>query len=433
MKKLILMLFITIPFVGHGQSWNKTFGGVSYEEGYSVQQTTDGGYIISGTTFTFGNGDYDVWLIKTDGNGNELWNKTFGGTNEDRGYHVQQTTDGGYIISGTTSSSGNGNYDIWLIKTDGNGNELWNKTFGGTNEERGYSVQKTSEGGYIISGTTSSFGNGNYDVWLIKIDVNGNELWNKTFGGTNYEESMSVQQTTDGGYIITGTTFSFGNGITNIYLIKIDGNGNEIWNKTFGGANNNWSYSVQQTTDGGYIIIGYTNSFGNGDANVYLIKTDGSGNELWNKTFGGTNDDGGVSVQQTTDGGYIVTGYTKSSGNGDADVYLIKTDGSGNELWNKTFGGTYEDSGFDVQQTTDGGYIITGKTLYAGSVNSDLYLIKTDGNGNVSSIFNIPSSSKRKLKKIVDILGKETIPDQSNLFIEIYDDGSSEKKLIIEK
>ena len=433
MKKLILTLFLTIPFVGHGQSWNKTFGGVSYEEGYSVQQTTDGGYIISGTTFTFGNGDYDVWLIKTDGNGNEIWNKTFGGTNEDRGYHVQQTTDGGYIISGTTFSFGNGNYDVWLIKTDGNGNELWNKTFGGTSEERGYSVQQSSEGGYIISGITSSFGNGNYDIWLIKTDGNGNEIWNKTFGGTNYDESISVQQTTDGGYIISGTTFSFGNGATNIYLIKADGNGNEIWNKTFGGTSNNWSYSVQQSTDGGYIIIGYTNSFGNGDADVYLIKTDGSGNELWSKTFGGTNDDGGTSVQQTTDGGYIVTGYTKSSGNGDADVYLIKTDGSGNELWNKTFGGTYEDGGFDVQQTADGGYIITGKTLYAGSVNSDLYLIKTDGNGNVSSIFNIPSSSKRKLKRIVDILGKETISDQSNLFIEIYDDGSSEKKLIIEK
>ena len=433
MKKLILTLFLTIPFVGHGQSWNKTFGGVSYEEGYSVQQTTDGGYIICGTTFTFGNGDYDVWLIKTDGNGNEIWNKTFGGTNEDRGYHVQQTTDGGYIISGTTFSFGNGNYDVWLIKTDGNGNELWNKTYGGTSEERGYSVQQSSEGGYIISGITSSFGNGNYDVWLIKTDGNGNEIWNKTFGGTNYDESISVQQTSDGGYIISGTTFSFGNGATNIYLIKADGSGNEIWNKTFGGTSNNWSYSVQQSTDGGYIIIGYTNSFGNGDADVYLIKTDGSGNELWSKTFGGTNDDGGTSVQQTTDGGYIVTGYTKSSGNGDADVYLIKTDGSGNELWNKTFGGTYEDGGFDVQQTADGGYIITGKTLYAGSVNSDLYLIKTDGNGNVSSIFNIPSSSKRKLKRIVDILGKETISDQSNLFIEIYDDGSSEKKLIIKK
>ena len=235
----------------------------------------------------------------------------------------------------------------------------------------------------------SSFGNGNYDVWLIKTDGNGNEIWNKTFGGTNYDESISVQQTTDGGYIISGTTFSFGNGATNIYLIKADGNGNEIWNKTFGGTSNNWSYSVQQSTDGGYIIIGYTNSF---MEFVYLIKTDGSGNELWSKTFGGTNDDS-TSVQQTTDGGYIVTGYTKSSGNGDADVYLIKTDGSGNELWNKTFGGTYEDGGFDVQQTADGGYIITGKTLYAGSVNSDLYLIKTDGNGNIL-YFYIPSFQK---------------------------------------
>ena len=324
--------------------------------------------------------------------------------------------------------------DIVFVDVDTLNEELDQEEVFGTIE----AVKTVSDLFMPISGKVDSFNKELEDspelinVWLIKTDANGNEVWTQTFGGANYEEGLSVQQSNDGGYIITGTTLSFGNGVANIYLIKTDGNGNELWNKTFVGTNNNWSYSVQQTTDGGYIVIGYTNSFGNGAADVYLIKTDGSGNELWNKTFGGVNDDGGFSVQQTNDGGYVVAGYTKSVGNGDADVYLIKTDGSGNELWNKTFGGTYEDGGFDVQQTTDGGYILTGKTLYAGGVDSDLYLIKTDGNGNVSSIFNIPPSSKRKLKKTVNILGKEIISDQNNLFIEIYDDGSSEKKLIIE-
>ncbi len=241
MKKNTLMeILIVLVFVGSvfgtaikppEVEWSRTFGGVGSDHGYSVQQTKDGGYIISGMWdfHNLSNGDLlnikgDVWLIKTDSRGEEEWNKTFGGASRDRseGSSVQQTKDGGYIINGPTRAYGAGKEDVWLIKTDSRGKEEWNKTFGGAENEQSYSVQQTKDGGYIITGYTQSYGAGKGDVWLIKTDSRGKEEWNETFGGGKPDLGVCVQQTKDGGYIITGLTESYGAGGEDVWLIKVN-------------------------------------------------------------------------------------------------------------------------------------------------------------------------------------------------------------------
>ncbi len=360
----------------------KTFGGNSSDMGYSVQQTTEGGYIIIGSTYSFGDGVDNVWLIKTDDSGVEEWNRTLGGL---AGSSVQQTVDGGYIITGFTGLE-YGPYDVLSIKTDSNGNEEWNRTFSGDSDDVGNCVQQTNDGGYVITGSTSSFGNGLLDIWLIKTNENGDEEWNQVFGGTSSDWGKSVQQTTDGGYIITGYTQSYGNGVRDVWLIKTDENGEEEWNQTFGGTSIDEGYSVQETFDGGYVIIGCTFSNRSGNANVWLIKTNTFGQEEWNKEFGGDSDVEGRSVQQTLDSGYIITGFERIAEDRHVELLLIKTDSNGNEEWSHNYGGADSKIGYSVQETDDGGYIIAGSILPNESGSYDVLLIKTDSEGNTIAV-----------------------------------------------
>jgi hypothetical protein len=427
MKKFLFTLLVCIPFFGFNQDFDNTFGGDSLDMGYSIQQTIDGGYIITGSTESYGSGDADVYLIKTDANGDSLWTKTFGGPGQDYGSSLQITSDGGYIITGRTEHA-NGNKDVYLMKTDVNGDSLWTKTYGGTSVDFGLFVQQTSDGGFIITGATESYGNGGRDVYLIKTDMNGDSLWTKTFGGTAFDIGNCVQQTTDGGYIIVGGTNSFGNGNRDAYLIKTDGNGLEQWNQTFGGIEFDVGSNVKQTTVGDYIITGRTASFGAGNKDVYLVKTDASGVEQWYQTFGGSAFDLGTCVDQTTDGGYIICGGTDSYGAGARDLYLIKTDGNGLEQWNETFGGSSFEMASSMQLNFDGSYIIIGGTESYGAGDRDVFLIKKQGNN--TSIINFPNPN-RKLQKVVDVLGRETDSQPNKLIIEIYNDGSVKKKIVV--
>ena len=367
--------------------WQKTFGGRGKEDGWALSSTLDGGYIIVGSTSSYGGIGENAWLIKLDDAGNEQWNMTYGGRKSDYGFSGQQTSDGGYILAGGTTSFGAGDHDVLLIKTDAMGEEIWNVTFGGEERDQGYAVQQTNDNGYIIVGGTGSYSKGPNDYWVIKTDVNGDMEWNTTLGTDGYDWGYDVLQTGDGSFVLTGGTdvSLFHKHILDIGLYKLNAQGSLLWESRFNKlpARQRWDegYGIQQSSDGGYIIAGIAHTYGWSEENegdAWLIKTDEMGNKLWENVFGGNGCDCFSSVQQTTDGGYILAGWTYSYGAGDADLWLLRTDATGEELWDMTIGGeNYEWSMLHtLQQSNDGGYLILGTTQSYGGGYSDLLLTK---------------------------------------------------------
>ena len=328
MKKFFFFVFLLLCFFnisiincfGIVQDWQKTFGGAWDDSGFSVKQTVDGGYVVAGSTSSFNAVNVDFYLVRCDQSGNILWNKTYGGLRSDQCSDVIQTSDSGFVLVGSTSSYGLAG-DVFLVKTDSSGTKQFNKTYGGNNIDSGRSVQQTSDGGFIIVGHTWSFGALASDVYLVKTNMDGEWVWQEKYGGTSSDYGVSVQQTNDGGYIVAGTAGSFTE--PKYYLIKTDGSGKLQWSKISEGYGGETCYSVRQTSDGGYILAGETTAGAAGSSDVYIVKTDKSGITQWSKMYGGKQGDGAYSIQQTSDGGYIISGYTMSYGSGSSDVYLI--------------------------------------------------------------------------------------------------------------
>jgi hypothetical protein len=361
-------------------TFERRFGGDEADFGYSVAPTSDRGCISVGSTASFGAGLTDAYLIKTNASGDTVWTRTFGGADYDVGYAVQQTSDGGYIVAGATRSFGAGGYDVWLVKTDASGETLWTRTFGGPGDDEARSLDQTADGGFVLAGHTESYGAGQGDVFVVRTDVLGNQLWSGTYGGNGPDEAFSVRRTADGGFVVAGFTQSFGVAGDDVYLIKTDAQGDTLWTRTFGGGDDDFAYSVLQTTDGGYLVAGLNESWGAGGEDFYLIRTTAKGDTVWTRTYGGSNTDEAHALLETRDGGFLAVGSTHSYGAGDFDAYLVRTDTNGRLLWTRTYGGTGDDGAWSVAPAAGGGFLIAGYRSSAGR-DRDALLVRTDNAG----------------------------------------------------
>lgn len=379
-----LLLFLLAPVFSFGQiKFEKVYGNIGNDFGYSVAQMYDTGYAVVGSSSSFGAGNTDVYLLKTDKYGMAVGQKTFGGINIDQGFSISTTTDSGLVMAGYTNSYGHGGYDMYVIKTNKNCDSTWTKTIGGTNWDFAYSIQQTADTGFIVAGSTFSFGHGNEDMYLVKLNKNGDTVWTKTYGGIYDDQARSVKQTSDGGYILTGMSKSFGDAANgDIWTVKTDSNGDTLWTFKFQTAGVDHGYDIiEDNLGGGYIIGGDVYTPGQGIQGL-VARINLSGNFISAAYYGGgtTVADGTHSITQTADGRFATMGYTNSYGAGMSDFVFYLENPIGTYIGSVTFGGPKVDKGYCVKSTYDGGFIICGTTL-SFSTFERIYLIKTDSLG----------------------------------------------------
>jgi hypothetical protein len=358
-----------------------------YREGHrtwanDIQLTSDGGYIIAGFAQMDPDHLYEGCLIKIDSMGNEIWTHTYGGNRDEEFNSVQPTTDGGYIAAGNTKSFGYpDNYDnFYLVKTNSSGDTLWTRTYGGSLIDKAYCVRQTDDGRFVFTGYSYLSGIGETNCALYKIDENGDTLWTRAYGGSGFEHGNHVEQTSDGGFIIAGYCASPDSMDSNAWLIKTDAQGDSIWTRWYGGSYGDYFYSVQETSDGGYICGGYTWSYGqHWDSDGYVVKTNGVGDTMWVSVFDLTQWDDIYSIQQTFNGDYIVAGMVDFNPNVRGQMLLYKVSAEGSILWHRTYEGSGIASyGTSARQTNDGGYIVAGYT--GGNLEEGIpfcYVVKT--------------------------------------------------------
>jgi hypothetical protein len=355
-------------------------GGPGTEVGNTVRELPGGGYIVVGYTSSFGAGEEDVYLVRTDAAGDTLWTRTIGGPGNDFGWDIRRTRDGGYIVVGFTNSFGAGGDDVYVIRTDAEGAALWTRTYGGTGDELAWAFHETSDGEYVIAAQTTSYGAGERDLYLIRIDAGGGVVWTHTAGGPGIDRVFGTEPTSDGGSVFAGITSNEAAGPLDATLVRVDSAGDVVWARNYGGEGSDVGHSVALAPDGGFLLVGYTDSFGAGNNDIYLVRTDGAGAVLWTKTIGDAGDDRAMMGAPMTGGGYAIAGY--ASGGAEywsAKVTAVSEDGE--VLWSESFGSPGTDRGVMLQETADGAFIFTGGIWRESDEAPDLFLAKIPAGG----------------------------------------------------
>jgi hypothetical protein len=358
--------------------WTRVYGGQYNESAFCIRPTSDGGYITTGYTYTFGPGGYDVYILKTDASGDTLWTRAVGGSGGDYGNSVVETFDGGYVVAGRSESTGPGSSGAFLTKVTASGDSLWSSSFGGAGYDHLNFIDETSDSGLIVTGRSTSFGAGDEDLYLVKTNASGDTLWMRTYGGSGWDEGYCVHQTPDGGFVVVGYTDSFGGAGEDIWLLRTDAGGDTLWTKLYGGPIDVVARSVAVTSDQGFIVAGNTDQWG-GTADGVLVKTDSAGMVEWAKLYGWDSDQYFHSVASTSDGGYIAAGYGWTGGDGWYDAYVVKTDASGAVEWENTYGGAQDEHAQFVTESQDGGYVVCGDTRSYGAGAGDVYILGLAG------------------------------------------------------
>ncbi|MCZ7555686.1 MAG: hypothetical protein M5R41_04700 [Bacteroidia bacterium] len=350
-----------------------------YDEGFDVSELPDGGFIFAGRTWMAHTASIDVLLVRTDAEGIVLWKKTFGGVYEDQAYSVEHTSDGGFIIVGTTESYTNGFTDIWLIKTDAQGTMLWNRSYGGTSYDYGLDVRECFNGGYIVAGQSQQSLTGGKYAMLLRTDELGNEIWNKLYGGRDGDIAASVDQLADGGFVVAGATTSATTGSSALWVFRTSPSGEILWDRSISGAQSNIGTRLHTLADGSVAVIGYSMPPNSQNSNMLFVRLDPAGDVTVNTIL---HDNAfGTGIDEAADGNFVVCGYTNPYSGDASDIVLSKVSRDGNVLWTRLIGGNRRDRAAAVVITSDNGYLLTGSTRSYGHGDLDLLMLKTNDIG----------------------------------------------------
>jgi hypothetical protein len=377
MKPLLLAaILIPIATAHAATEFTLVHGGEQVDRGVFVSPTRDGGYVAVGASRSFGDGMDDVYLVRTDAAGELLWSRTYGGADQDNGWSVHETADG-FVMAGFTRSFGAGDFDFYLIRTDAAGEQVWSRTYGGPGKDRCWALLPTRDGGFLLAGETTSSGAGQEDFYLVRTDSLGNEQWSRTYGGAAGDRCFAVAPADDGGYVLAGQTYSEGGGDRDAYVLKTDADGEREWSRTFGGPASDVGHAVTRTSDGAFVVTGYTTSFATSGDDPYLIKLDTGGETQWTRVLDVPGIAHTLTGDQASDGGFYLVGFSEYPDTGTRAALLVRTDPDGRLRWHRDLLSPVQGQslGYTVRATADGGCVFTGHTTENSAGHLDLLLV----------------------------------------------------------